>query len=73
MPTDQMSIFSSYIWPFRISGDTYRGVPQNVLRSSVPLLTAQPKSHSLMVFYNKLSMYVSDDYVLRLDIPMQNV
>lgn len=33
MPIDQISIFSSYYRPLSIYGQTYKGVPQNVVRS----------------------------------------
>jgi hypothetical protein len=58
----------------RISGETYKGVPQKVLLSSPDvLLTAHPKSHSFTFPYSKLTTYISHHDILRLDISVQDV
>lgn len=49
-PKDQISIFSSYSFPRRISGQTYSGVPQNVFLMLSSRCTDHPKSHNFTTF-----------------------
>ena len=49
-PNDQISIFSSYSFPLRIYGPTYRGVPQKVVLKFLSLYTDHPKSQSFTIF-----------------------
>ena len=71
-PNDQISIFSSYSFPFKIYGQTYRGVPQNVFLMLSSLWTDHPKSHNFITFYFYHIFYVMQNDVLRLYIPMND-
>ena len=63
-PKDQISILSSYKFPFKISGHIYSGVPQKVLRNFSSWWTDQPKSQSLTtfswitIFYGLISRWI---------------
>lgn len=44
IPIDQKSTLRSYGWPFRISGDINKGVPQAVVIKESLEILAKPKS-----------------------------
>lgn len=72
-PSAQISIFSSYSSPLRISGLTYRGVPQKVVRRLLPTCTDQPKSQILSTPYMTSKLYLVDDDIFWLQISMNDV
>ena len=47
VPMAQVSIFQLYIFPFKIYGERYKGVPQKVDLRSLEQKTDHPKSHIL--------------------------
>lgn len=72
IPRDQISIFSSYYFPLRISGQTYSGVPQKVVLILLSWWTDHPKSHNLMTFYFLIDCYFMKDDVLGLYISVND-